>query len=129
MTTSISASGHTFLQVTRKVVEPYAEARTNHYVICELAKRLGVDPSRLLDDRMGASSTDMLKASGWPSAEAIYAKHWQDCMPEFETAHFLDGFGHADKKFHFHANWATIGTDVKGMTDLPDISASDRGGQ
>src|SRR5262249_40396953 len=36
-----TASGHTFLQIARKVVEPYAEARPNHYVHCELAKRLG----------------------------------------------------------------------------------------
>src|SRR6185437_5941333 len=36
-----TASGHTHLQLARKLVEPYAEARPNHYVICQLAKRLG----------------------------------------------------------------------------------------
>ncbi len=46
-------SGHTFLQVTRKVVEPYAEARTNHYVICELAKRLGCQHPAFSHDRVG----------------------------------------------------------------------------
>ena len=36
-----TASGHTTFQVTRKLIEAPGEARENHYVICELAKRLG----------------------------------------------------------------------------------------
>ena len=35
------ASGHTYLQIARKVVEPLGEARPNHFVICELARRGG----------------------------------------------------------------------------------------
>ena len=35
------ASGHPRIQIARKLFEPYAECRTNHYVICELARRLG----------------------------------------------------------------------------------------
>ena len=44
------ASGHTFLQVTKKVIEPYAECRSNHDVLRGLAKRLGATnsgPTRL----------------------------------------------------------------------------------
>ena len=36
-----TASGHTFFQVTKAVIEPPGECRENHYVISELAKRLG----------------------------------------------------------------------------------------
>ena len=36
-----TASGHTFFQVTKAVIEPPGECRENHYVICELARRLG----------------------------------------------------------------------------------------
>src|SRR5258708_11366064 len=36
-----TASGHTFFQVTKKVVEPPGECRENHYAISELAKRQG----------------------------------------------------------------------------------------
>ena len=36
-----TASGHTYFQVTKKVIEPPGECRENHWVICELAKRLG----------------------------------------------------------------------------------------
>jgi anaerobic selenocysteine-containing dehydrogenase len=65
---------------------------------------------------------DMLAKSGWPSADVIHANHWHDCMPEFETAHFLDGFGHADKKFHFRVDWSKLGTDTQGMAEFPDFS-------
>ena len=37
------AGGHSYFQVTRKVIEPYAESRENHYVVCELARRLGAE--------------------------------------------------------------------------------------
>jgi len=37
------ASGHNTLQVVRKTIEPLAEARSNHFVICELARRLGAE--------------------------------------------------------------------------------------
>jgi anaerobic selenocysteine-containing dehydrogenase len=116
------ASGHSFLQVTRRVVEPYAEARPNHFVICELAKRLGCTQRGFFMSEW-ALIDDMLKRSGWPGADEIHAKHWHDCMPDFETAHFLDGFGHADGKFHFRADWSKLGTDAKGMSEFPDFSA------
>ncbi|HEY4161415.1 MAG TPA: molybdopterin dinucleotide binding domain-containing protein, partial [Dongiaceae bacterium] len=107
--------------VTRKVVEPYAEARSNHYVICELAKRLGCR-------HRGFAMTewelieDMLRKSGWPGADAMYDAHWHDCMPKFETTHFLDGFGHADGKFHFRADWRSLGADTAGLSEFPDFS-------
>ena len=33
--------GHTFFQVTRKVIEPVGQSRSNHEVLCALARRLG----------------------------------------------------------------------------------------
>jgi anaerobic selenocysteine-containing dehydrogenase len=115
------ASGHSFLQVTKKVVEPYAEARPNHYVICELAKRLGLTHRGFFMSEWELID-DMLKKSGWPGADEMHAAHWHDCMPDFETAHFLRGFGHADGKFHFRADWKSLGSDVQGMAEFPDFS-------
>ncbi|MET1028398.1 MAG: molybdopterin oxidoreductase family protein [Dongiaceae bacterium] len=115
------ASGHTYLQVTRKVVEPYADARANHEVICALAQRLGCH-------HRGFSMTaweiidEMLKASDWPDAESLYAAHWQDCGLPSETMRFLDGFGHADGKFHFKADWAAIGPLAPALPSLPDFA-------
>jgi anaerobic selenocysteine-containing dehydrogenase len=114
-------SGHTFLQVTKKVVEPYAEARTNHYVICELAKRLGCQHAAFAMTEWEIIR-ETLKRSNWPEPEAIHDKHWQECALEFDTAHFQDGFGHADKKFHFKADWASIGKDHARLPSLPDMA-------
>jgi anaerobic selenocysteine-containing dehydrogenase len=65
---------------------------------------------------------ETLKRSNWPGPEAIHDKHWQECALEFETAHFQDGFGHADKKFHFKADWAKIGKDHARLPTLPDMA-------
>ena len=40
-------------------------------------------------------------------------------MP-FDKAHFLDGFGHADGRFHFAADWPALGPHAGGMPRLPD---------
>ncbi|MBL8708565.1 MAG: molybdopterin oxidoreductase family protein [Rhodospirillaceae bacterium] len=115
------ASGHTHLQVTRKVVEPFAEARPNHYVISELAKRLGCR-------HKGFSMTEWeimdetLRISGHTDAQTMYDAHWQDCVQDFETTHFLNGFGHAGGKFRFKPDWRAIGPDVAGLPPLPDYA-------
>ncbi len=114
-------SGHTFLQVTKKVVEPYAEARTNHFVICELAKRLGcAHPGFGMTEWQLIAET--LKRSNWPGPEEIHARHWHDCAPDFDTTHFKSGFGHADGKFHFKADWSKIGKDHARLPILPDMA-------
>jgi anaerobic selenocysteine-containing dehydrogenase len=116
------ASGHTFLQVTRKVVEPYAGARTNHHVVCELAKRLGcTHPAFAMTE--WEIIGEVLKRSGRPSPQEIYDKHWLDCALESDAAHFRDGFGHGDKKFHFKADWSKIGKDHVRLPSLPDMAA------
>ncbi|WP_374654730.1 molybdopterin-dependent oxidoreductase [Dongia sp.] len=115
------ASGHTHLQATRKVVEPWGEARSNHYVLSELAKRLGCH-------HPGFSMTEWeiidetLRLSGHPDAQSLYDAHWKDCVLDFETTHFLNGFGHPDKKFRFKPDWAAIGPDIEGLPPLPDYA-------
>jgi anaerobic selenocysteine-containing dehydrogenase len=114
-----TAGAHTFLQLARRVVEPVAEARSNHYVICELAKRLGAThPGFAMTEWEIIDRT--LAISGLPDAATIYEKGGHDLALPFETAHFLDGFGHADKRFHFRADWASIGPYHARMSALPD---------
>ncbi len=86
-----TASGHTYFQVTKKVIEPPGECRENHWVIGELAKRLGathrgfqMTPWEIMDET--------LRASGMWDAETNWRRGGQDFAPAFETAHFLDGF-------------------------------------
>jgi anaerobic selenocysteine-containing dehydrogenase len=115
------ASGHTHLQVTRKVIEAYAEARPNHYVISELAKRLGCR-HKGFDMTEWEIIDETLKLSGHRDAQTLYDAHWEDCALDFETTHFLNGFGHAGGKFRFKPDWAAIGPDIAGLPPLPDYA-------
>ena len=61
-----------------------------------------------------------MHASGLPGPESFSEGGWLDCWPGFETGHFLDGFGHADRKFHFRADWAAIGAEHAQLPAFPD---------
>ncbi len=114
-----TASGHTYFQVTRKVIEPYAESRENHRVICGLAQRLG---ARHRGFSMSAWEImdETLRVSGMWDAQKNFEAGGQDCALPFETAHFLDGFETADRKFHFRADWKRFGGRWAEMPGLPD---------
>jgi len=118
------AGGHTFLQVTKKVIEPYAESRSNHDVLCALARRLGArHPGFEMTAWEIIDAT--LRSSGYPDAETIYRNHWHDCALPFEKAHFLTGFGHPDGRFRFKPDWASLGPNGDRMPALPDQMAFD----
>lgn len=98
--------GHQHVVLGPKLVEPPAGPLTNHYVINELAKRLGVAGrpgfgrtereliSALLDKR-GLGTFDMLREA-----------RWADLQPSFEESHFLHGFAFPDGKFRFRPDWS-----------------------
>jgi anaerobic selenocysteine-containing dehydrogenase len=114
-----TAGGHTFLQIGRAALPPYAECRSNHAVICGLAVRLGAThPGFRMSEFQLIEET--LRRSDLPGPAAFENGVWLDCWPGFETGHFLDGFGHADRRFHFRADWATFGTDHARLPAFPD---------
>ncbi|HEY7607993.1 MAG TPA: molybdopterin oxidoreductase family protein [Alphaproteobacteria bacterium] len=118
------SGGHTHLFVVRPVIEPHAEARENHWVVCELARRLGCQhPGFAMDAWSIIDAT--LKASGLPGADAIAdgpaAGHWQDSARPLAKQHFLDGFGHADGKFHFKPDWSRVGANCARLPPFPDF--------
>jgi anaerobic selenocysteine-containing dehydrogenase len=111
--------GHQYIQLGPKLIEPYAEARENHDVICGLARRLGAEhPGFAMTAWELVDWT--LKASGWPDAATLKEKKWHDCQPEFSHAHYLDGFKYPDGKFHFAPDWSRIGPNHAGLPRLPD---------
>jgi anaerobic selenocysteine-containing dehydrogenase len=114
-----TASGHTFFQVTRKVIEPPGEARENHYVICELARRLGAQ-HRGFAMSAWEIMDETLRGSGMWDAQTNYDRGGQDFAYPFEKMHFLDGFDTADGKFHFRADWQRFGGRWQEMPALPD---------
>jgi anaerobic selenocysteine-containing dehydrogenase len=99
------AGGHTFLQVAKPVIEPLEEARPNHFVICELAKRLGAEHPGF-EMTSWELINETLKRSGYPSADEIYINRWKDCALDFEDSHFLNGFETPNRKFQFSPNWS-----------------------
>ena len=122
-----TAGAHTFLQIGRAVVTPYAECRSNHEVQSALAKRLGASHPAL---EMNAFEIieHALRASGLPSLDRFEEGVWHDCWPGFETGHFLDGFAHQDKRFHFRADWAAFGPEHARLPAFPDhVAAIDDG--
>jgi len=121
-----TAGGSQYILLGPKLVEPPGECRNNHEVICGLAKRLGakhpgfdMTPRQLID----AS----LQKSDWGTLAALEAKRWIDCQPDFNAAHYLDGFAYPDGKFRFKPDWPTVpfqrwhrNTITTPMPALPD---------
>ncbi len=113
------AGGHSHIQIGPKLIEPPGECRSNHEVLQGLALRLGAEhPAFAMTSMEIVDAT--LRASGWPGAEEVVARRWIDAQPDFAASHFLDGFGHADGKFHFAPDWSRIGPRHHGMPKLPD---------
>ena len=116
------AGGHSHIQIGPKLIEPPGQCRSNHDVICALAKRLGAD-HRGFDMTAWEVADTTLRESGWPGAAEVLERRWIDAQPSFDDSHFLNGFGHADKKFHFSPDWSRIGPDHARMPKLPDHMA------
>jgi anaerobic selenocysteine-containing dehydrogenase len=107
--------GHQHIMFGPKAIEPPGECRSNHEVISALAKRLGAEhrgfamsPREIIDWTLQASKHGTL-------AE-LEAKKWLDVQPPFEEAHFINGFQHEDRKFHFRADWARTPFSNIGLT-------------
>lgn len=113
------ASGHSRFQIGRKIFEPFADVRSNHFVICELAKRLGAEHPgfamtewQLIDD--------LLARSGWPDAATVHESGGWEAMPDADTAHFRNGFPTPDGRFRFKPDWSLLGADHARMPKFPD---------
>jgi anaerobic selenocysteine-containing dehydrogenase len=106
--------GHQHISVGAKLIEPPGECRSNHEVLAGLARRLKAEhPGFEMSARELIDVT--LKKSGRGSIEELQADLWRDLQPDFRTSHYLDGFAHADKKFHFKADWSHVPLGNAGM--------------
>lgn len=113
------ASGHTYLQIARKVLEPLGECRNNNEVLNALGQRLGTDyPAFHMNEQELIEAT--LKASGKPDMATLTELRWIDCQVPEEERRFLNGSEHADRKFHFRPDWAKWGPYHHGLPELPD---------
>jgi anaerobic selenocysteine-containing dehydrogenase len=101
------AGGSQYILLGPKLVEPPGECRSNHEVICGLARRLGArHPGFAMTPRELIDGT--LRKSGWGTLEELEANRWIDCQPDFATAHYLNGFAYPDRKFRFKPDWPNV---------------------
>jgi anaerobic selenocysteine-containing dehydrogenase len=113
-----SGGGHQHVMFGPKVIEPPGECRTNHDVVCALAKRLGaVHPGFAMSAWELIDRT--LKDSGYPDAQTLKAMRWLEVQPDFDTAHYVRGFGHPDGKFHFRPDWKQYVPRACGLAHAP----------
>jgi len=102
-----TAGGSQYILLGPKLIDPPGECRSNHEVICELAKRLGAHhPGFGMTARELIDAT--LQTSGWGTLPELEAKRWIDCQPDFATAHYVDGFAYPDGKFRLKPDWPTV---------------------
>ncbi len=119
--------GHQHIMLGRKLVEAPGECRSNHDVLCDLAKRLGaahegfaLSPREIIDWTLTNSKR--------PGLQKLDEENWIDVQPDFETSHCLNGFGHPDGKFHFRPDWVKAAYlspkgvlgPIGGMPEFPD---------
>lgn len=115
--------GQSHILVGRKLIEPQGEARENHVVNNDLMRRLGADDHPACHMSAWELVDTVLKASGLPDAETLAAGRWHDAQPDFETSHFLTGFGFPDGRFRFAPDWAALGAmgGRDGLGELPAL--------
>jgi anaerobic selenocysteine-containing dehydrogenase len=115
--------GHQHISVGPKLVDAPGECRSNHEVLQGLGRRLdAVHPGFEMTPRELIDVT--LKKSGHGDIETLEADLWRDIQPDFRASHYLDGFAHADKKFHFKADWANPPFGNPGLgpwKDMPSL--------
>jgi anaerobic selenocysteine-containing dehydrogenase len=63
---------------------------------------------------------DLLRRSGWPDAATVDAAGGYDALPDYATAHHLNGFPTPSGKFQFKPDWSKQGRDHARMPKLPD---------
>ncbi|MEZ5823562.1 MAG: molybdopterin-dependent oxidoreductase [Geminicoccaceae bacterium] len=113
------ASAHSRFQIGRKIFEPHGECRSNHHVVCELAKRLGAEHPGFAMSEIELIE-DLLARSGWPDVETVQREGGFEALSDIDRAHHRGGYPTADGKFRFRPDWKALG-DVDGrMPALPD---------
>jgi anaerobic selenocysteine-containing dehydrogenase len=118
--------GHQYILLGPKLIDPPGECRSNHDVICALARRLGaVHPGFAMTARELIDWT--LRHSGWGTLEELEMNRWIDCQPDFAAAHYIDGFAWPDRRFRFKPDWPNVpfrsawrAGPVDAMPVLPD---------
>ncbi len=109
-----------------KLIDPPEGPRSNHEVIEELAVRLGVSHLPEFGKDARTLISNMVRKAGFGSYEDVVAGRWVDVQPDFAESHFLDGFGHADGKFHFKADWLAAPSPNRPPNSMGILGPADK---
>lgn len=120
------AGGQQSLLFGPKLVEPPDGPRENIFVVNELARRLGAEhPGFHMTAREHVDW--ILQRSGLGTLAELEEKRFFDMQPDFDTAHYTQGFAYPDGKFRFKPDWTSVKTSNIGpmgpwqdMPALPD---------
>ncbi len=120
-----TGGGHSYVELAQKLVDAPGECRSNHEVICELARRVGArhpgfekTPRELIDAT--------LRGIGWGTFDELAAMNWRDVQTDFDDAHYIKGFAWPDKKFRFKPRWneitfrGALSPNWRNMPEWPD---------
>jgi len=121
-----TGGGNQHITLGPKAIDPPDGPRTNHFVIEELAKRLGVAhmPGFGMTER---EHIDIIVGKrGLGDFASLKEARWADVQPPFEQAHYLDGFGHRDGKFRFSPDWTTYAAPNKPPKNMGIFGETDR---
>ena len=113
------AGGHQHLTFGPKIIKELGECWSNNRLINELSKKMGsVKKEFSFSEEEFIDNT--LKLSNLGSLKELKIKKFIDLQPEFNTSHFINGFGHKDKKFHLTAEWKINNKTFNKQYELPD---------
>ncbi|WP_310619963.1 molybdopterin-dependent oxidoreductase [Flexibacterium corallicola] len=97
-----------------KLTQAPGEARENLYVLNELIRRTGGKEHEAHSWSAREHVDWLLQSSGHGSLENLEKQGWIDCQPDFETSHFLNGFGYEDGKYRFKPDWTNVRVNNAG---------------
>ena len=113
------AGGHQHLTYGPKIIKELGECWSNNRLINELSIKMGsVKKEFSFSEEEFIDNT--LKLSNLGSLKELKIKKFIDLQPEFNTSHFINGFGHKDKKFHLAAEWKINNKPFNKQFELPD---------
>lgn len=117
------SGGHNHIQLGPKIIEAPGDCKSNHTLICDLANKLGLN-HRGFNMTSEEIINETLIKSGWGTLDNLKKRKWINAQPSFKESHFLDGFAHNDKLWHFKANWHALGktqfVSERNIAELPE---------
>ncbi|MBM3637200.1 MAG: molybdopterin oxidoreductase family protein [Alphaproteobacteria bacterium] len=116
--------GHQYIGFGPKLIDPPGECKTNHFLLCEIAKRVGASHQAFtMSEREIIDWT--LQQSGWGALRDLEDEQYIDAQPPFEEAHFINGFHWPDKKFRFKPEWSRVpfagGKPMGPLVNIPEF--------